>query len=214
MKKMLLLSLILTFTCTTLFSQSGTENEKKQALLFGLNGLALNTIDGGFGKKEWRSPTVANTFKMNLLYSKDRKGGSDQHNGAENNEIALEALFGVEKHYKKREKLSPYWGVEVGIGLSQTVTKTISGKAFSYIWFYESNESEIKVKMATASIHFLTGLEYWLTEQVSLAGHYRIGGLYGYGIEETLASSIKDEQKITKIDVGTQTSMLTLAVYF
>ena len=210
MAKLFAFILIIAVSPAILFSQDDKETsvislKGKKAILFSFNGFNLNSYNGGVGWKKWTSDNTAIIWKFVAAHQKDKKEESRSLPGIESGESSYEITFGFEKHLKNlSRKLSPYLGGQLGIGYAKTENKLIGSRY---------NENEIKEKTLSYSLQALFGVEYFLSQKISLSGQYNLGGYYTYGNEQVNSSVVDDSQKVSKFHFGVWASSITLSIY-
>ncbi len=210
MKKHLCLFAVVIFLLISALPAQDTPDlkvEGKKGILFTFNGLNLNEYDGGFGLKYYTSERLALIAGLDLAYIHDKKEAVISNAGNDSKRITTGLIFGLEKHFKNVHRVSPYIGAVVEIGYFY----------YSHKYLYENN-NPINIQETITSRLFLSpqfnfGLEYFFTDNISLAGQYTLGGSYSSG-EEKRKSETEVTRDISGITFDIRTSALILCLYF
>ncbi len=177
--------LFLLLVCTSpLFPQNTQRidtlsNEGKKALTFAFNGL---TLGGGLGGIYWFSDNYALQIILfgSYDYSKDLTDETKSY-GADLGVIAY-----IKRHFNLNHDLSPYAGI---------------GSGFEYSQYDRSYYKEISRRLYS-TVQVLIGIEYWLTNNISLSGEQNITFRF-------IVSNNTREYRVSNL-----TSSLLLSVYF
>jgi hypothetical protein len=217
MKKTLIMAIIL-FIHLQLLAQEKQINQSKnfknkKAVLFSLDGFNLGTINGGVGFKIWTSNNAFFFSSLHTSYTKEEREKNSEGNGSENSRQSFGVSLGLMKQLKFKNKLLPYFGTIVGAGYEQTENKVIPNEDL-YDYFYRLQyKNESKRTLVSVSLHLIFGVEYFIKDNISLEGQYKLGGNYGWGKEKTLSTVIEAEQDISKLNVGIWSSSIILSIY-
>jgi hypothetical protein len=205
----LLCSLIVLVVYSSAFSQEAVPGETisrdgKKAVCFGFDGLDLGLFNGGIGGKYWISDMSALYGSVEFSFSGSKREGAGNEDDVESLRRSVGMKLAVEKHLRVK-KISPYIGVQLGFRLSKDT-------------FERYGRADNEDKSASISSALAFGVEYWLTDNVSLAGQHTFGGSYEFGT--STRTELKDhqiseeqEQDTYEIRLGFGTSSLILSVY-
>jgi hypothetical protein len=200
MKKILWLILIVLNTYS--FGQS--ENLKTKALTFSFNGLNLSEFYGGIGGKLWVSDFFALNANIGLDSRTNTTGGNDRRTEGKEKLKTLVFGFGIEKHFQGMENLEPYWMGRIQGSYSERDYNP------SLITGYMPWGNRSIMRTISAETGF--GIEYWLTNKISLAGQHLFRFYYGTG--STTIYEDNTTQKSIERGFDTGTSSIILAIYF
>lgn len=214
--KLLMISIL--FLPASLFSQSGegikTEARKgKNAILFAFDGFNLSSFNGGFGWKKWTSNTLEMNASFKVVFSKDTKQETNELNGSESTEGSFELRFGLNRHLRTVDRISPYVGGQIGFSYEEVENKVIPKTALFYYDFPYNYRNETKRSSNSFSLQIVFGVEYFLKNNISLSGQYSLGGYYRLGKEKTISNIVDDTQDISGIYFGIRSSSLILSIY-
>ena len=205
MKKVLFLAAVVCLT-QILFAQEEIERKGDTALQFGFNSTTL--IRGGnygVGGKYWLKDDLALMIGLSVTDQSKKQEYPDRENYGDlhYDKTVLGIAAGFEKHFKPTKKISPYYGAIL-------VTNMARNK--------NNQDSPVKYdnKYVTWGLGagLLLGVEYWITDSVSLAGTHYIKMLYDRNKQTQTANNLKDEQKESSWTINSSTSLLMISVYF
>jgi hypothetical protein len=156
-----------------------SSNHAKTALTFFVNGLYLS---GGIGGKFYTSSNFAIRASLGLSYSQEKDLSSEVITTTTSIATTVYFLY----HFGKYSGLSPYVGAGVGATYYQ----------------YRSNDYGRILESGSASVPFVGGVEYWLTDHITFAAEQSIQLLYN------ISSSNRS------IRVSSSNPSLLLSLYF
>jgi opacity protein-like surface antigen len=216
MKKVAILFTILILVGSISFGQDITPGPSagSKGMLFAFDGLALiraGAYQGGFGAKLYLSDYMAvrGMLKFGLNSSKTPANAVGQADGSSSDNI-----FGVggaiELHLTK-SRISPYIGA--GIIFSTESTDTIPSGAAGFQTTYKNINGSTSI-----GIGALLGVEYYVTNGVSLSAEYQVG-FTSTSYKDVEVSRPGAQTQTTKQGSATAIGIqnfgaLTLAVYF
>jgi len=181
------------------------DRKGKKAIQFSYNSTSF--IDGsefGLGGKVWIKDNL--TLGTSLLIDDQSikmefptEDLADRKIDNTNIKVSIE----VENHFKSLKKISPYIGGTVGIKMEK---------------FYQedqapSNPNTEKSKRQCYFTGLLLGVEYWITDHISLSGSHYINFIYSNNKEEDDYGR-KRELETTSTKINSSTSSLIISVYF
>lgn len=191
------------------------DSKLKQGILFGINGLNLRSFNGGFGYRKWLSDKFTMDTGFNINFSRDKRSETDELSGSEDSHNYFEIELGFLKHLKIDHRLSPYFGGQFGVGYEKTSHRIIPGRiAARYGFPSPPYKNEIVRRLTKLSLYISFGLEYFLNNHVSIAGQYNLGSYYGFGKEKTISNIYDEEQDLSEMTFGVNSSSLILSIYF
>ena len=200
MKKNIGLILIL-FSIYT-FGQN--ENLKTKALTFSFNGLNLNQFYGGIGGKVW----LDDYFSLNANIGFNSRNSSNAGNElrTDGKDRSKTILFGVglEKHFQGLENIEPYW--------MGRIEGSYTDRDYDPSVPIEYQSWGNRTISRTISVESGMGVEYWVTDKISLAGQHLFRFYYTTGNSRDYETN--STQKIITRGFDTGTSSLILAIYF
>ena len=178
-------ALLLLLVCTSRLFSQGTQpvdtlsNEGKKGLTFAFNGFYLS---GGLGGTCWFNDRYA--LQIILFGSYDNSKNLTNETKAYRASVGATAY--LKRHFNFDHGVSPYVGIGSGLEYSQ----------------YDASYYTETSRALTVTIPVLVGVEYWLTNSVSLSGEQNI----------TFRFSVSRYSR--EYRVSNSTSSLLLSVYF
>jgi len=183
MKRPMQFILAIVLLCTArLFPQEAADtlsNEGKKALTFSIDGFVLG---GGLGGTFW----VDNHHAIRVLFSGQYRRSRNLTDQTNESRLDVSGTVYLDRHFAFDRGLSPYVGV--GGGLQYT--------------YYEGTYYTQPSRYLYVTLPVLLGVEYWITDVISLSGEQYIKLRFGVGRTSRELSAI------------TSTSSLLLSVYF
>ena len=155
-----------------------SSNQAKKAFTFSFNGFSLS---GGLGGTFWLNRNLAMRALINLSYEHTTDLTSDVSYYS----TSVGATVYLMRHFGTNSSLSPYIGG--GFGLTY----------FQYTSSYSSETS----RSGAIKIPVLAGVEYWLTDHISLSG------------EQSIGFSLSVGKSSRRYEVSSSTSSLLLSFY-
>lgn len=224
MKKILIILLVILLMGTFTFGQEFNPPVKgEKAMLFGFSGLGFLGVleyQGGYGFKRFLSNSMALRMALMLNYNNDKipypegQGiiGEDGYNRTFG--IGTEIAFEI---HKGSGRIDPYYGV--GGGFFQTTTEVaapVSGPTGSTL-VQPTLKNQIGGDAGgNISAFFLLGMEYYITDNLSLAGEYHFGLDYTLALTEVYDNGTTKTETSGGSSMGlgiTSSGLLTLAIY-
>jgi len=224
MKKTLVIILTILLLGTFSFGQEFNPPVKgEKAMLFGFSGLGFLGVleyQGGFGYKMFLSNSMALRTALILNYNKDNfpyteaagiigKDGYDKTFG-----MGAEIAFEI---HKGGGRIDPYMGV--GGGFFNTTTERANpvwGQTGSTL-VQPTLKNEIGGDAGmNFGAFFLLGMEYYITDNLSLAGEYHFGFNYTAALTEVYDNGTTKTETTGGSSMGlgiTSSGLLTLAIY-
>jgi hypothetical protein len=135
--------------------------------------------------------------------------------GSRTIETEIGASIGIEKHLKEKQKVSPFFCGYFNMGYEGS-EKEISASDYPIYFGYPGYTNEVRTTLITIMVEVGFGCEYFVTDNISLAGQYNLGVLYQFG-EEKIGPNIvmeTDGRGISELNIGIWSSSLILAIYF
>lgn len=217
MKKSIVLLVIVTLMVSFSFGQEFNLPQKgNKALLFEFSGLGFLGVleyQGGFGYKMFLNDNMGLRTALLLNYTKDNipYTGGDGEDGYDKTfgfgaEIALE----FHKHYGK---VSPYSGI--GGQFFRTTTEIANPVAQGVTQQTLKNQLGGNAGMLVGG-YLIMGMEYFLTEHLSLSGEYRFGVEHISALTEEYdnGTTVVETEGGSSLRFGIVSSALfTLAIY-
>ncbi len=224
MKKTLVIILVILLLGTFSFGQEFNPPVKgEKAMLFGFSGLGFMGVleyQGGYGFKMFLSNSMAMRTALMLDYNNDKfpytKGqgiiGADGYDKT----FGMGAELAFEIH-KGAGRIDPYFGV--GGGFFRTTTElaapATAASGGTIVQPTLKNQIGGDAGMSFGAF-FLLGMEYYITDNLSLAGEYHFGFDYTAALTEVYDNgTTKTETKgVSSMGLGiTSSGLLTLAIY-
>ena len=86
---------------------------------------------------------------------------------------------------------------------------------FETLFYYDLSyyENESKSTLVSLSLDFSFGIEYFLTDNISISGQYNLGGHYKFGEEKVVSTIVEDTRDISNIDIGISSSSFIISIY-
>ncbi|MCX6151349.1 MAG: hypothetical protein NTX22_12535 [Ignavibacteriales bacterium] len=210
MKTKIILFLILAATIAAQDNKTEVASMRnKQSLLFSINEFRLESFNGGFGFKFWALDDFALLGKINYSYSKAERDKTAKLTGNIDENMSYGASIGIEKHISMAKNISPYIGVSFTAGFEDKNEKVNSA---NYLGAIYTNEQKTLSKSISVNLSF--GVEYFLTESVSLAGQYNFGAVFNSGEEEYKTPYSATKMDVSDFKIGISSGALIVAVYF
>ncbi|MFV2058964.1 MAG: outer membrane protein, partial [Thiohalomonadales bacterium] len=150
-----------------------------KSLNFSFNGFAIENYKYGFGGMYWISEKSAITASLNMgSTTGDNKTSNDvSSNSVSRDDDYYGFTLGIVRHFKGIAVVSPYVGGEVGYNYSKSNGDNVNA----------GGGSSTSSKIERYGIDALLGVEYSVTNNLSLAAEYSFG--YHYA-ESTKSSSL------------------------
>jgi len=203
---------ILIFTVTGFSQTSNSESGElkiQKALLFSINGLELDTFDGGIGFKTTIQENYSLIVKIQYMYAKHETDKTERLTGNTDKDLKYGGLLGFQKRLNTLKNITPYVGSMIG-GAYEEKTSTVNSA--DYIGAIYTNKT--LTSLYSVSIHIFLGVEFFLTESISLSGQYNIGGIYSFGKEDYETLYSKSTMDVSDIRGGITSGELILSIYF
>jgi len=184
------------------------------AVVFDFDNLSLDSFEGGAGFKYWKSSRTAFTAKLRFTADKTDKKKSEQLMGEKNSLLRAGIDFGFERHVKIHTKISPYWGAAAGAGYERIENELIPSEyadRFSYGLNYNNGT---KTELISFMLECSFGIEFFLLDEISIAGQYSIGAVYKFGKEKIVSNIVDDSRRISELNTGISSSSFILSIYF
>ena len=181
-----------------------------KAVLFefsGLSNLGVAPFHGGIGLKYYLAPMMALRGSIGIgYYSKTTKGAPGSTDEKQSTtEIPIGA--GLEYHVLNAKNVSMYLGGELGVGLSSASTSESVPVG--------NPERSTSASTTTFGIGGILGVEYFVSQSMSVAGEYRLGFSTSSGSVEAKSGGVSVKTDLpTETRFGTGTATLTVAIYF
>ena len=225
MKKML--SLVLIFILLGSFSYSQEFNppvKGEKAMLFGFSGLAnlgVREYQGGYGYKMYLSNSMALRMALMLNYNNTKIPYPEAPNTI--GEDGYDKTFGIGTEiafeiHKGGGRIDPYFGVGGGFFMTTTeLAGWVSGPTGGTL----PPQQTLKNKLGGAAgmnfgTFFLLGMEYYITDNLSLAGEYHFGFDYTAALTQISDDGTTTTETTGGSSIGfgiTSSGLLTLAIY-
>ena len=154
--------------------------------------LSLNNTSGQVKVRRFLNDEIALRFGVLFNYknfneNEVQKYTSQPYTASENKQSFLTTLnFGIEKHFRKASRLSPYIGAEIGIGFKtskqvlemDSKKRTIDGAwvSLEYDGTYYS-QSFVENNYISAGVNLLTGFDFYMSE------NFYFGYEFGFAAE-------------------------------
>jgi outer membrane protein W len=162
-------------------------------LTFNISGLNLG---GGLGGKYWISVNTAYRIEIKIAYENNKRNYLDMSNpNSYNSDITRYTVtpsFGVEKHFKTDDNITPYIGGSIGIMKEYTIEHNV----------YTNKTVNSNGVTSSYNGTIFIGVEYWLTRNISLSG------------EQELSINYNNEFYYSQFRVYNSTSSLMATLYF
>ena len=192
--------LIFLFAC--LYPQENMKSKK--ALCFNFNGLNLNEFSGGIGGKIWLNDKTALVTSLDFDHSKVEYDLTEYQPEQTSSSSDLEITVGLERHLKLNNRISPYLGLNAGVGYDIYEQERID----------TAHTTRIKQEEYMPLFNCILGVEYFITKNISLSGQYNLRFSYASGKRKNWSDDLYREQEYKELNTGIGTSTLILAIYF
>lgn len=97
--------------------------------------------------------------------------GTGQEGTFTNSNSNLNFMLGIEKHFTGTKHLSPYAGIELGVGFGNTKTEGDKSNGNNFVNNYSEESSR---KNSSMGINAFLGFDYWITDGIYLGVEYQI----------------------------------------
>ena len=203
-------NLLIFFLVLITIQLNAQENEgvyKTTSLNFEISTLSLQSFYGGIGGKTWVSDSFTLVASVGGGYSSRSRDAVEDFSEGINKTTSIILSFGLEQHFKLDDNISPY------------LVERLSGSFDQWNYqpsvdtIYFSTMKESKSNQYTIGLSLGLGVEFWVTNRISLSGQYLLGAFYGWGTESS-TSVDRPDQDLTTFNIGTSTSAIILAIYF
>ena len=224
MKKSLTIFLVILLLVSFSFGQEFNPPQKgDKAMLFGFSGLGFLGVleyQGGFGYKMYLSNTMALRTALMFNYNNDKFPYAEADGRIGEDGYDRTMGFGTElafEIHKAGGKIDPYYGV--GGGFFRTTTEQappvtgVSGSTLVQPTLKNQLGGDAGMNFGA---FFLLGMEYYITDNLSLAGEYHFGFDYTAALTEEYdnGSTVTETNGGSSTGFGiTSTGLLTLAIY-
>jgi len=211
MKKPLLVwcCLFLLASYLPLWAQAAPQKNFKgmKGFVFEFDNFELDEFKGGIGFKKWCSHTMAGIISLDWSWDTDRHENTDNDEYNKYSNFAIGLSGSLEKHYPLFHKCSPYFGGELSVGYH--TSKQVNASLV---------EQELKKAEAWDKDFFIEpsitfGVEYFFTDNISLAGHYALGAFYSSGKSHQEWGETPQEWQGKQFGFSTWSSGLILCFY-
>jgi hypothetical protein len=225
MRRFLVLFVIIVFVSSLVLAGNDNpgSNAGNKGVLFqfnGLNALGAGAYNGGFGAKLFLSDLMAvrGVICLGLSSSKLPASPANGQFGADgsNSSNTFGLGGGIELHLTKN-RISPYFGGGIMLTTKSTEEKTIGYGATAAAAANDQIVTKNVGGYAQFSFGGIIGVEYYLTDGVSLSAEYLIGVALtsNKDITRTSGGQTTTTPQGSSSDIGiTNGGTLTLAVYF
>ena len=191
---------------TSLYAQEQDHRKGSKGLSFLFNGFNANHYDGGVGGKLWLSEKT--NLNGNIIFNRNSKvqDGLENHTDNKDVETKFKIRLGLERHFSKVNKVSPFWGLGLGLDLpKRTIEPSI----------YEGAEVYKQVTKTIGYELFSTlGAEYRAFENMSFSVQHCFQFKYNSSKLEEKRGTITTESKSHWSNLGFGESSLILTIYF
>jgi opacity protein-like surface antigen len=188
------------------------ERSGMRALLFNVNEFNLTSFNGGIGLKEWTSNRAVSFGMIRGSFSKTKKDKTENLSGSEGTQISGGFKLGREIHFMLGNDLSPYFSFALGFDYEKTKNKIESYRRFDYFYVSTSSE-EVQTEAFSIALEVSLGMEYFITDKISIGGQYNLAALYKGG-EEKIKTYYEDKRDFSEFKIGLTSSSFILSFYF
>jgi len=198
MKHLVFFLYLFTFSTYTL-AGSPNHNEGDKSLNFNFNEFDVDGYKYGIGGKYWYASNTAITASLNIAKNKqevETTMGSPTPTGFDAETTSYGLSLSIEKHFKSKTSVSPYYGGEVYYSESDSDGSDSSSIATS--------DSQ------SWGINALLGAEYAFTDSLAFAAEYA----WGYHMSEYESSNNTGTSKNSFKGFGFFDTKLILLLYF
>jgi len=224
MKKIMIILLVILLMGTFTFSQEFNPPVKgEKAMLFGFSGLGFLGVleyQGGYGYKMFLSNSMALRMALMLNYNNTKFPYTEAPNTIGEN--GYDKTFGIGTElaieiHKGGGRIDPYFGL--GGGFFQTTTKFANpATAATGGTIVQPTWKNLQTGPAGMNFNafFLLGMEYYITDNLSLAGEYHFGFDYTAALTEVFDNETTTTETSGGSSMGlgiTSSGLLTLAIY-
>ncbi len=206
MKRFVLIFVVL-FTLP-LLSQQKDKPFKTTSLNFEINSLSLQSFLGGIGGRTWLNDSFVLLASVGVGYNSNTTEETENRTEGIDKTLSTGLNFGVEHHLQLSDNISPYiTGRLSGFYSKQNFQPSVDTTSF----YNEIKESVTKKYTVLLGVGF--GVEFWLTNRISLAGQYLLSFSYGWGTTGSIYPDDPDRDT-SSFAFGTNNSAIILAIYF
>ncbi|MDZ7261468.1 MAG: PorT family protein [candidate division KSB1 bacterium] len=220
MKRLLFVVLVTNLCLVNLgFAQKTEVGPGAKAISFtltGLDNLGLGTIEGGMGVKYWLSTNLAVQPIVNFdLGSATRKSTDPDYTDNKRTTLSLGLTANLEWHWPLSNKISPYLGAKAGYR-SSALTDELSIRKQNPP---PGTTKEMKTTSSSFVVGGLVGAEFFIRDNISLAGHYQFNfNSISTTEKHTLVAGTgvtqPPEEKTSSTDLRFSTTSIILNIYF
>lgn len=204
-------SLLIIFLAFITIQLNAQENEgvyKTTSLNFEISALSLESFYGGIGGKKWLSDSFTVIVSIGGGYSSRSIDAVEDISEGIDKTTSVIINLGFEQHFKLDDNISPYFVERFSGSYLQREYQPSVGPTNIFLTVRGSKSNEYNIGL---SVGF--GVEFWVTNRISLSGQYLLGVFYGWGTEGSISAD-RPDQDLTTFSVGTSTSAIILAIYF
>lgn len=214
MKKIFLIPAI--FISISLYAQENSgsiiDRTGMRALLFNVNEFNLTLFNGGIGLKEWTSNKAVSLGMIRGSFSKTKKDKTDNLSGSESSSISGGFKLGREIHFKLEDNLTPYVSFALSFDYEKTKNKIDSYRRYDLFGAPTLSE-EVQTEAFAIVLELSLGMEYFIADNISIAGQYNLAALYKAG-EEKIKTYYEDKRNFSDLKIGIASSSFILSLYF
>ncbi|GEM_PF-1898828 len=204
MKLSILLSIIVLLPLSLISDEGNYPGHGSSALLFEINQISLSNFKGGIGAKFFHADTrfVRVGFTGSFIHRNyDREQSQDMTENSFSTGIRLGKFF----HRDLRHNILGYTGLEITGDYTRFKFERDNDGAFP--------REEIRQTLR-GGIGPAFGIEYFLTDNISLAGEYALRLTASRITEDTTSNNLTVTDRTTQYLVGIHTGGIYLSIYF
>jgi len=224
MKKILIILLVILLIGTVSFGQEFNPPVKgEKAMLFSFSGLGFLGVleyQGGYGYKMYLSNSMALRMALMLNYNNTKIPYVETPNMIGEDGYDKTFGFGTElafEIHKGGGRIDPYFGVGGGFFMTTTEIANPATAATGGTIVQPTLKNQLGGDAGTNfGAFFLLGMEYYITDNLSLAGEYHFGFDYTAALTEVFDNGTTAVETTGGSSIGfgiTSSGLLTLAIY-
>lgn len=224
MKKILVIFLVILLMGTFSFGQEFNPPVKgEKAMLFSFSGLGFLGVleyQGGYGYKMYLSNSMALRMALMLNYNSTKIPYVETPNMIGEDGYDKTFGFGTElafEIHKGGGRIDPYYGVGGGFFMTTTEIANPATAATGGTIVQPTLKNQLGGAAGmNFGAFFLLGMEYYITDNLSLAGEYHFGFDYTAALTEVFDNGTTSVETTGGSSIGfgiTSSGLLTLAIY-
>ena len=201
MVKMIITLILL---CSVLYTEEPFDKKGLLGVNFYFDSFELSSFNRKFGIKHWSSNSIAFKAIIELKKISTKIEYSGRSVNDKESETRLFLSVGVEKHFNKNNKISPYSGIILTASLPSS--KDEPG--------FPSIRSKRTISQTYVSFYLPIGIEYLIIKSISLSAQHTLGIAINKRTEKDTFNNEVDTKEISTNEIGFGEFNIILSIYF